>query len=695
MPDAPLSTGDSTHWAIAPVLLLAIVVDFLSAAAVFRIPIKLVSSFLFWPFLVSVCALFVCGMLHLVYRRLIIAAVLLGILSMLLVRHDWQQSCPVSDSVIPANDGWSYATFAKYLWENSRGIDTGLSISDEFGSHLKDTRFGGPGLLGFLSLFSRPGDPASATVLLILVCYLAMFWSMFYLCQSLGLSPGASLAAGFLGVLTGWLSDAVLVGNIDTLLFVPLFTAFAGALVAIGKSRNGQLAHGLALLLCGSAAFYCYPEGFAIGAVLALPIGVWTLYRTTLRRQAIRTAVLIGITVVVISPYLQLALQFLRQQFGMSGISARPGEGYFPGLFRPLSLLPALYALGEELPHADAAVWNWFLPLALSALIVTGIWRLKTTARFFLWSLAPFCILAVWQALALYSYGVYKVLVIGSFVLVPLMAEGLSVAVTRLRLRPGRALALGTAIIVLLSVIEREEDHPYLVWQGQGCVTQLRDLASLHFLSPHDAIVVSIPDVFLQEWAIYYMRDANTILPAPVGYLSMPHIKPFLARARSVSSLPIAGQLQVGAHRDAIWSDGAFSVVPAGWPQLLSVSNPNGLEIVGGGPFVWVGPDPLSLKVVVPRKGRYLIKADRFVPGPSLPGKLMRAVRVDEDSGSFTIDIGPNTTSIPVELPAGESTIRISCLDRRTVMRLPNGDTRPLLLGISELSIQAEDPTNK
>ena len=689
--DTPPPARNSTHWIIAPVLLLAIVIDLLCVAAVFRIPLKLVSPFLFWPLIISALIALACGMLSLFPQRLIIATLILGAVSLLSVRHNWQPSCAVSDSVIASNDAWSYAAFGKYLWENSRGVDTGLSLPDEYASHLKNTRFAGSGLLAFLSLFSRPGDPASAMVLLVLVCDLAAFCSLFYLCQALGLSTNTSIGAGFLGVLTGWLSNAVLVGNIDTLLFIPLFIGFIGALIAIAEVRDGPRVHSLALVLCSSAAFYCYPEGFGIGVLIAVPIGAWTLHRTAVQRRAIRTAALVGIAVLVVSPYLGMAFEFFRNQFAMSTAGTRPGEGYFPGLLHASSFLPAIYALGEEYPHSDVAAWNWLLPMVLSTLIFMGVWRFKNTARFFVLSLVPFCILAVWQALALYSYGLYKVLVVGSFLLVPMMAEGLSIVVTRMGLRPGRALALGVALIILLSAFEREEDHPYFSWRGQGCVTQVRDLASLRFLSPNKAIVVDIPDVFLQSWAIYYMRDVNTILPSPVGYLAMPHIKPFLARARSVSSLPIIGRLHMGSVREAIWSDGDFSVVPADMPQIVGVSNPNGVEVVDGGQFVWVGPDPLSLDVMVPRKGRYTIKAAQFVPGPSLPGKVVRTVKVDQDSGSFTIDIGPDATGIPVELPQGRSTVRISCLDQRTIMRFSNGDTRPLLLGIRALSILPEE----
>ena len=118
-------------------------------------------------------------MLNLFSRRMMIATLILGAVSLLSVRHNWQQTCAVSDSVIASNDAWSYAAFGKYLWENSRGVDTGLSLPDEYASILKDTRFAGSGLLAFLSLFSRPGDPASTMILLVLVCYLSTFFRCF------------------------------------------------------------------------------------------------------------------------------------------------------------------------------------------------------------------------------------------------------------------------------------------------------------------------------------------------------------------------------------------------------------------------------------------------------------------------------------------------------------------------------------
>lgn len=688
-----LNDQGSTRWAIAPVLLLAIVVDVLSAAAVFRIPLKVVSPFLFWALIAAAAVLFVRGALSFIPRRLVLATLLVAMVSVPALRRNWSP-CAISDSVVPVGDAWSYSAFGKYLWENSRGIDTGLSLSDEYASSLRDTRFAASGLLGFLSLFSRPGDPASAMILFILVCYLGMFSALFYFCRALGFSIDSSIAAGFLGVFTGWLSDAVMVGNLDNLLFVPLFTAFLGSLAAAARSGKDLSEHAVTLVACGSAAIYCYPEGFLVGAVLAFPIILWGLAQA-FRQQLKRTIVVALVTAGIVSPYLHIAYVFLQSQFAISHAAIRPGEGFFRGLLRPAALLPAAYALGEEYQHADVAWWNWLLPIILSALISIGIWRLRRRAGFFVLSLAPFAMLCIWQGRALYGYGLYKVLLIASFLTIPLMACGLSAAVARIGRVRGIALAAGTALVILLCALEREEDHPNAIWAGKGCMTQVRDLASLRFLSPQKAVVVDIPDDFLQPWAIYYMRDVNTILPSPAGYLAMPHIKPYLARAKSATALPAIGRLNVGFVQEAIWSDGVFSITPADKPAVTNLSNPNGVEFLDGAQFVWVGPDPLSVKVIVPRDGRYLIRAERFMPGPSLPEKRSRSIKIEQGSTSFTIEVGPDTTSIPVELSKGENTINISCLDRPTVARLSNGDIRPLLLGIRRLFLSPEEPESK
>jgi hypothetical protein len=558
----PTPAEPSTRWAIAPLLLVATIVDLVSSAASFRLPLKLVCPVIYWSLFCLAFVFLLRGVLKPVPRRLLLASLLLGVLTFVALRQNWP-NCAFSDSVVPSNDAWSYTAFSKYLWENSRGVDSGLPILDEYGSHLSNTRFATAGMLGFLSSFSRPGDPASAMMLFIMICHLGVFWSLYYLCRALGLSQLCCLAAGFFGCFNGWVSDAMLVGNLDNLLFLPLFTSFVGALIGSAKSTGGIRGYSLTLILCGSASFYCYPEGLIVGCFVASPIVVWALRTIGLKEQTYRALLVCVVAVIVVSPYIGIVFGFLPNQFAFSQASVRPGEGYFSGLLHASSFLPAVFALGEELPNKDVSYWNWLLPIVLSFLLFRGVRQLKEKNGSFVWCLLPFGILVVWQIWSRYDYGLFKVLLDAAFLWIPMIACGISVPGFPFRWRSGILLIIGAIGVLLFSFLEREEDHPNSFWQGQGCVTELRHLSSLRFLAPDKAVVVNISNAFLQSWAIYYMRDVNTILAAPVGSLAMPHIQPYLARARPANTLPIAGRLEaeVGVDHNALWSDGSFSLL--------------------------------------------------------------------------------------------------------------------------------------
>jgi hypothetical protein len=243
---------------------------------------------------------------------------------------------------------------------------------------------------------------------------------------------------------------------------------------------------------------------------------------------------------------------------------------------------------------------------------------------------------------------------------------------------------------VLFTVLDREEHHPRLAWAEHGCVAKFRDLASLRFIAPDKSIVVNIEDAFSQLWAVYYLRDVNITLPHPVSYLGMPHILPVLRRAKPVDSLPIFGRLRDGVENGAVWTNGTFSVLPEDVAQIVSVSNPYGLETLDGQPFVWIGTDAISFRVMVPRTGHYAIRGSAFVPGPSLPERSKRILEIAVGLKISHTEFGPDSNGIPVNLEKGENIIRIACLDRPTRLKMPNGDTRPLLLGIKGYRIEPD-----
>jgi hypothetical protein len=122
--------------------------------------------------------------------------------------------------------------------------------------------------------------------------------------------------------------------------------------------------------------------------------------------------------------------------------------------------------------------------------------------------------------------------------------------------------------------------------------------------------------------------------------------------------------------------------------SIEQVENPNGIERLDGKEFFWMGKDHTTIKVWSAAPGRLLLSA-HFIPGPSLPRMTTRQVDIATDHGyreTHAIFAGDQTIDLPIE--AGETVITLTPLDTPTVLRLPNGDTRPLVLGVQGLQAQ-------
>lgn len=671
---------------LAPLLLLAALVDIICATVCFRIPLKVVSPYLFVALTVLILVLILRMPLARILKPGVWTAFLFLFLLILFDLHTYWRACPLSDDVIPTADAWSYCSLGKYLWEDSRGVDAGMPLVDQYASHLKDTRFAAPGMLAFLSAYVRPGDPASATTLFIVICFVAMFFALFYFSTSLGLSRDISIAAGLLGAASGWLNDAVLVGNLDNVLFLPLFTGFIGAVVRFVMTAEAAWTVVLPMALCGSAAIYCYPEGFFVGMAIASPVLAAAAYQSRSRKKATVLAIGAAATLILALPYLPIAAHFILNQFATTHQTVRPGETYFPGLLHLSTFVPAAWGLGDEY-QAQFSFRDWLVGGVLVVLLVMGCWHFRRRAWLIMACMLPLAALALWQVSIKYNYGVYKVLFISLFVFTPLTAGGLAKLAAAVRWKPRLLLFGGAMFTVVVVTFVRQEHNLMNMWRGYGCVATLRDLASLRFVARNKAIVVDISNDVFQLWSVYYLRDVNIILREPVSYLAMPHVRPFLARARNVDSLPVAGRLHEGPDADAIWSDGVFSLVSAAQAQIVDIANPNGLETLGGQRFAWIGPEPTVIRVSVPKDGSYLIRATAFIAGASIPGKPASMIAVQAGSETSTIAVDSKTPGIPIDLKKGENVIRLWGLDRPTLSKLPNGDTRTLLLGIQGMFI--------
>jgi len=122
---------------------------------------------------------------------------------------------------------------------------------------------------------------------------------------------------------------------------------------------------------------------------------------------------------------------------------------------------------------------------------------------------------------------------------------------------------------------------------------------------------------------------------------------------------------------------------------LIGIKNPNGEDILKDGKrFYWLGGGPSNFELIASRNGLVQLSLDT-IPGPSLPSVQERHLKIVLPDGRKefqTVLPGIITFNIPV-IP-GKNTVVIEVLDMPSLHTLPNGDIRPLLLGIQGIDIQ-------
>jgi len=125
-------------------------------------------------------------------------------------------------------------------------------------------------------------------------------------------------------------------------------------------------------------------------------------------------------------------------------------------------------------------------------------------------------------------------------------------------------------------------------------------------------------------------------------------------------------------------------------PYIISLNNQNGLEhAADGSSLFWMGQGTTTLKILSPRK--MIVRIEMALsPGPSVPETPSRRLRV-EVPGAFvktvTISSYPKF-EILLPIDQGITNFNLTPLDQASLAKLPNGDTRPLLLQAKHIRIE-------
>lgn len=123
--------------------------------------------------------------------------------------------------------------------------------------------------------------------------------------------------------------------------------------------------------------------------------------------------------------------------------------------------------------------------------------------------------------------------------------------------------------------------------------------------------------------------------------------------------------------------------------SISSVVNPNGLEQLQGHPFFWIGQGDTTIQVFASRAGTANVVAD-FILGPSVPGVSKRKIKVTVNGKNIqNIILESGIHAIPIPVVAGSNSISITPLDMPTIATTAQDDTRPLILGVKDLHVEA------
>jgi hypothetical protein len=567
-------------------------------------------------------------------------------------------------------------------------------------------------LLAFLSPLVEPGEPMlvrnvfACWTLLVLASTLSFFATAPGLGRAVASPPVLGLGRRALHVsvalLVGWAAVPALVGNWDNALATAVGPAIAG--LALRWTGGARLAPMLGAV--GAYAVYTYTELAPLLLLFALPLLGWTGERAgaarapRLDRGHVVAAV---VCLALVAPGLPALGHYLSRQLAAARAapagSMRPGGLFAAGLLTGASPAGALWGLGPEHRIDGAAPAESAVAAGLTLCLAVGIGAagLRRGQRALLGSLALVAAVAAYFALVdHYAYAVYKVLGVSWWLVSWFAVEGALAsagAVGAPSGPPARRLAWsvvagGLALLALtattftgLSRVARYSAAP--VRARQPAPATLRTLARVLGGERADSVLVRADDLSL-PWVIYALRHTPfRLYHAPGAPLPVPGARPWVATAAPdlvVRQVPP----WVGARaRLASFAYGR----PSDGPMIEAIESPNGVEAWG----TWLGPEPARIAYVAaaPGLGTLLLE---LRPGPSIPRSARRTLEIldgrDSPVGQFTVT-GPGRVCLPLALEPGRHAFGLRAADPPTRAVLPNGDRRPLVVGLRDLRLLA------
>lgn len=606
-------------------------------------------------------------------------------------------------------DGWSYIAQGQYVWTYSQGTEGGLAPLYQYAAHLNRTRFIASALLGFFSpLAGKSGDTQAASGYFLAWTFFVYASTCMFFAVAKGLGKQLLVFYVSISVFSGWLLNLLSVNNYANALAISFLPAFAG-LIHLADPQDRRWLIVLAGL--AAASLYCYPEMalFVLGGA-----GLFLLGRTLSGGKALLAwlILLLGTTALatfLIAPFLHNLTWYFLNQFKMAMMhkEVRDGESLFRELLIPQERLVAFWGLGGE-AFADGRLmggaWHYgrtLLALVLSTLAGLGILELFRRKD---WGLATTIVLLfvgslVMIFLSAYSYGAYKFILLDWWGISFAVIMGIRFLNKILHTKMSRSV-VRACLIISFGFLLSLNGYKALAfgWKAsEKSIVPFKQVETIKEMVGNEAILVAVNDGTGQKWAVYFLRDVPIVLAEYKDYMAQSHVVPLMDRAKSIGLSDVHYILtdRIGSfsfpHRSPLWTNrvSALWKLPGEhWIVVSGLQNANGIEDWGGEGGFWLGQGDTEIRLLSAKAGWVVMRA-HFIRGPSLPEKLDRQILVFTNRGynsTMTIaEDGPHTIVVPVV--AGRNRLVLRPLEQPSLPVLPNGDTRPLLLGIRGLKV--------
>jgi hypothetical protein len=242
--------------------------------------------------------------------------------------------------------------------------------------------------------------------------------------------------------------------------------------------------------------------------------------------------------------------------------------------------------------------------------------------------------------------------------------------------------------------LESLKGHPFF-WMGKGdtYITVLASESGLVSIEADFHAGPSLPgqpsrQLLVMAGSTYHRQISLTNGPATIAI-------PVQAGQTQIVLRPLdratVDRLSSGEQRPLVLGADNMTMHLSNTPVIVEqIQNQNGLEEIDGTPFFWMGQGDTIIDVVAAYAGALRLSAE-WLPGGNIPNQLERNLLLQLDTGYrhiFTVYGGRNTITIPI--PAGASRIQLRPLDRPLEITRTDGETRPLILGVHNLTVQLD-----